>query len=316
MRTWRILLIALQLMLLMPVFGLSQEMSMCTTVTIDSIVDAKVQQVLANNIEQSVEATASKIYKRHDNEMKDWYTGLGVLIAIICVCVTVAGALNPYLVNKQFEKRLDKKGIETDDYISKLKEEIIINKKQIQAMVLLALALEKINLDERIELCKKAVEYNPNYYIGYKLLGGSYFRIKDFNNAIKSYSLALDIDHDDKIYIARALAYSKDGQDDKAIADYNRAITINPYNDNAHYNKAFKLYNMGNDKDAHDSIVEAIKLKESAKYYELSCLINERLGNKIDALKDAEKGLGIITQDKKTRLDFFKKKIDDLKGGQ
>ena len=54
MRTWRILLIALQLVLLIPSFGMSQEMNECTTAIIDSIVDAKVQQVLADNIEQSV----------------------------------------------------------------------------------------------------------------------------------------------------------------------------------------------------------------------------------------------------------------------
>lgn len=314
MRTWRILLIALQLVLLIPSFGMSQEMNECTTAIIDSIVDAKVQQVLADNIEQSIEAAASKTYKQHDNEMKDWYTGLGILVTIICVCVTVAGTFNPYLLNKRFEKRFDKKSREINDYISKLKEEIKRTNNQTQAMVLYMLAREKNNPGEKIELCKKVLEYYPSYYLGHKLLGVSYFRIKDLDKAIKSYSLTLDIDIDDTIYLARALAYSEDGQDDKAIADYNSATTINPHNDNAHYNKAFKLYRMGKYKDAHDSILEAIKLKEADKYYELSCLINERLGDNKAALEDAEKGLEIVTQEKKTRLDFFKKKINELKG--
>ncbi|MBR4624590.1 MAG: hypothetical protein IKO56_03520, partial [Alphaproteobacteria bacterium] len=123
MRTIRILLIIIQIVLFMPGFGMSQETNAFTTVKIDSIVDAKVQQNLNNKIELYVDKV-NTAYQKHDNDMKDWYTGLGTLIAIVCVVVSIGGVFSPYMVNKQFEKRLDEKEREIEERVSEFKKEI------------------------------------------------------------------------------------------------------------------------------------------------------------------------------------------------
>lgn len=318
MRTNRILLIIIQIVLFMPGFGMSQEMNAFTTVKMDSIVDAKVQQNLDNKIELYVDEV-SKAYQMHDNEMKDWYTALGTLIAIVCVVVSIGGVFSPYMVNKQFEKRLDEKEREMEDRVSEFKKEIEANKKQTQAMVYYLRAREKNNIDDKIKLCEKAVDCYSNYSLAYKLLGASYFRKKEYRKAIKYCSLALEIDDDENTFITRALAYSKDNQHDKAIADYDSAITINSTNDNMYFNKAQKLFNMGKVEDAKPIIEKAINLKEKARYYELSCRIYEELNDKASALDAAQQGLKIVKaeiakSEKKTWLDFFEKKINDLGG--
>lgn len=315
MRTIRILLIIIQIVLFMPGFGMSQETNAFTTVKIDSIVDAKVQQNLNNKIELYVDKV-NTAYQKHDNDMKDWYTGLGTLIAIVCVVVSIGGVFSPYMVNKQFEKRLDEKEREIEERVSEFKKEIEENKKQTQAMVFYLRALKKNDLFEKIELCKKAIEYNPDYYLAYKLLGGSCFRKENYREAIEYYSIALEKDpKDDTTYIARALAYSKDNQHDKAIADYDSALAINSTNDNIYFNKAQKLFNMGKVKDAGPIIEKAINLKEKARYYELSCRIYEMLGDKVSALNAAQKGLEFVKKlEGKSWRSFFEKKINDLGG--
>lgn len=345
MRTCRILFFILQFVLLMHGFGMSQETNVCNQARIDSIVDAKVQQVLVNNVERYVETEANKIYQKHDNDMKDWYAGLGILIGIVCVLVTIAGTLSPYINYKQFEKRLDKKEEEVNDLSNDLKMKVEkfelqfqedYNKKmkdinQIQAMVLYNRAIEKRNnITERIELCKSAIEYSPDFFLAYKLLGAAYFLDKKYKEAITYYTKALEIDKDDETFVNRALAYSKLGEHKNAIDDYDNAIRLNPKYANAYYNKARKLFNMGeqHDEAAREAIREALKLKETALYYGLSCNINERLGSNNEcledwktALNDAQKGFEISTPKPKSeffskKIEEYKKKIDELGGKQ
>lgn len=298
----RILLVILHTLLICSLAN-AQNTNVYDTILLDSIADAKIQQILDNKIEKTVEVVARKTYIQHDDEMKNRYDWVGILIAIACVYITVAGALIPYLVNRYHIHRMDNK-----------ENEIIKHYNLAQATLLYMLAKETKDISKRIELCKKAIEYNPSYFLAYKLLGRSYFLIEDFDNAINYYRMALDIDIDDEIYVNRALSYSKNNQADKAITDYNSAIAINPNNDKAYYNKAVKLLRMGKAEEAGPIIEKAKDLKRYPQYYELSCLINEKIGNNVAALKDAEIGLNIIQHEEKTLANFFIKKIDELKG--
>lgn len=78
---------------------------------------------------------------------------------------------------------------------------------------------------------------NPNYEEAYYSRGIVFYGKRQFDKAIKDYSMSIDLNHNadifDKIYKTNAYfnrgnAYFMKGQYDNAIADYSRAIAINP----------------------------------------------------------------------------------------
>ncbi|MDE0012179.1 MAG: tetratricopeptide repeat protein, partial [Candidatus Poribacteria bacterium] len=67
---------------------------------------------------------------------------------------------------------------------------------------------------------------------------GSAYRVKDeFDNAIRDYNTAIQIQPDDPyVYNRRGKAYREKGEFDNAIRDYNTAIQIQPDYTYAYYN--------------------------------------------------------------------------------
>mgnify|MGYP001233647576 CR=1 FL=1 len=82
----------------------------------------------------------------------------------------------------------------TDEAISTLKNALEINKLNSTAMCLLAGILNDQNSSESVNYYKKTIDLSPKYYLAYRGLGNYYLKTKDYQNAEKYYSMALDID--------------------------------------------------------------------------------------------------------------------------
>jgi len=82
----------------------------------------------------------------------------------------------------------------TDEAISTLKNALEINKLNSTAMCLLAGILNDQNSSESINYYKRTIDLNPKYYLAYRGLGNYYLKTKDYQNAEKYYSMALDVD--------------------------------------------------------------------------------------------------------------------------
>jgi tetratricopeptide (TPR) repeat protein len=82
----------------------------------------------------------------------------------------------------------------TDEAISTLKNALEINKLNSTAMCLLAGILNDQNSSESINYYKRTIDLNSKYYLAYRGLGNYYLKTKDYQNAEKYYSMALDVD--------------------------------------------------------------------------------------------------------------------------
>jgi tetratricopeptide (TPR) repeat protein len=82
----------------------------------------------------------------------------------------------------------------TDEAIIILKKALEINKLNSTAMCLLAGILNDQNSNEALDYYKKTIELNSKYYLAYRGLGNYYLKSKDFQNAEKYYTMAIEID--------------------------------------------------------------------------------------------------------------------------
>jgi|SRR5579883_602290 len=78
--------------------------------------------------------------------------------------------------------------------ISTLRKAIDIHKSNSTAMCLLAGILNDQNSQDAVTYYTKTIQLNPKYYLAYRGLGNYYLKAKDYANAEKYYSLALEID--------------------------------------------------------------------------------------------------------------------------
>jgi tetratricopeptide (TPR) repeat protein len=82
----------------------------------------------------------------------------------------------------------------TDECITMLKKALEINKLNSTAMCLLAGILNDQNSSEALDYYKKTIELNSKYYLAYRGMGNYYLKAKDFQNAEKYYTKAIEVD--------------------------------------------------------------------------------------------------------------------------
>ncbi|MGI0059273.1 MAG: tetratricopeptide repeat protein, partial [Nitrosotalea sp.] len=75
-----------------------------------------------------------------------------------------------------------------------LRQALEINKSNSTAMCLLAGILNDQNSSESVSYYNKTIAIHSKYYLAYRGLGNYYLKTKDYSNAEKYYTLALDID--------------------------------------------------------------------------------------------------------------------------
>ena len=79
--------------------------------------------------------------------------------------------------------------------------------------------------------------------------------VSDFSEAIR-----LGLQHDAKAYLGRGLAYSRQGDFDRAIADYTQAIQLDLSNADAYFKRAWACGKRGDHDKAITDCTEAIRL--------------------------------------------------------
>ncbi|MHB8547438.1 MAG: C39 family peptidase [Nitrosotalea sp.] len=82
----------------------------------------------------------------------------------------------------------------TDEAMQTLRQALEISKSNSTAMCLLAGILNDQNSSESVTYYNKTIALHSKYYLAYRGLGNYYLKIKDYPNAEKYYTLALEID--------------------------------------------------------------------------------------------------------------------------
>ncbi|SMH72170.1 hypothetical protein [Candidatus Nitrosotalea okcheonensis] len=82
----------------------------------------------------------------------------------------------------------------TGEAMEKLRHALEINKSNSTAMCLLAGILNDQNSSESVSYYNKTIALHSKYYLAYRGLGNYYLKTKDYSNAEKYYTLALDVD--------------------------------------------------------------------------------------------------------------------------
>ncbi|HOE33131.1 MAG TPA: tetratricopeptide repeat protein [Smithella sp.] len=102
-----------------------------------------------------------------------------------------------------------------------------------------------------------AIDLNPQSLLAYQNRGLAYLISDDFNKALQDYNryLALRGPYDaggserdvhlSNVLGNRGVIFSRMNQFEKAIADFNTAVKLNPYNPNNYLNRAFVFYRLG-----------------------------------------------------------------------
>lgn len=82
----------------------------------------------------------------------------------------------------------------TGEAMEKLRHALEINKSNSTAMCLLAGILNDQNSSESVSYYNKTIALHSKYYLAYRGLGNYYLKTKDYSNAEKYYTLALEVD--------------------------------------------------------------------------------------------------------------------------
>ncbi|MDE1839772.1 MAG: tetratricopeptide repeat protein [Thaumarchaeota archaeon] len=82
----------------------------------------------------------------------------------------------------------------TGEAMEKLRQALEINKSNSTAMCLLAGMLNDQNSNESVSYYNKTIALHSKYYLAYRGLGNYYLKTKDYPNAEKYYTLALEVD--------------------------------------------------------------------------------------------------------------------------
>ncbi len=125
------------------------------------------------------------------------------------------------------------------------------------------------NVDSAIEVFMHALERDPNYALAYAGLGDSYrykyasthspdWLTKSKSACEKSISLAADSAAG---YTCLGMAYNETGQYEKAIEQFQRALTLDPSNDDIYRGMAFAYQHVGRFDDAEATYRKAIDMR-------------------------------------------------------
>lgn len=124
------------------------------------------------------------------------------------------------------------------DIIALLKDEVLEEQKDAKLYAWRARAnyrLDKLDKDVAVTMifAEKAIEADPNYFMGYFVRACAWDGKKENDKSIADYTKAIELNPDSAdAYYNRGLAWQNKKENDKAIADFDKAIV--------NYNKAIK----------------------------------------------------------------------------
>ncbi len=113
----------------------------------------------------------------------------------------------------------------------------------------------------------------------YVTRGLAYYEQGQYEQAIADYDRAIDLNPDDaRPYNNRGNAYSKQGQYEQAIADYDRAIDLNPDDAPAYYNRGLAYRQQGQHERAIADFERYLELSTDPTFRERAEQILRELG--------------------------------------
>jgi serine protease Do len=116
---------------------------------------------------------------------------------------------------------------------------------------------------------EKCYAINPKLHYTNYVMGYYYNNTKQYEKAIKYYSLAITYsdkkNNIDQLYLERGIAYALNNQLQIAINDYNKSLEINPNNYDALWNKANVLYGLNRYNEACECMSKLVAKKPNYK---------------------------------------------------
>jgi len=134
--------------------------------------------------------------------------------------------------------------------------------------------------DSAIENYKNAISYSPEYTTAYFKLARTYFKMKDYENALIILNQNLEIDHrQEQSEKMLGDIYRGMGISEEAIKHYNKAISINSKYHQAYYSLGALLLSNGDLENAKSALNSAIHLApDYAKAYGALGTVEQELG--------------------------------------
>jgi tetratricopeptide (TPR) repeat protein len=109
----------------------------------------------------------------------------------------------------------------------------------------------------------------------------AYSELREFKKAIADYTRALTLEPNyANAYLGRGITYGKGGNHELAMADFNSALEIDPLNIDAYYNRGLAHKNLGRNTEAIEDLRAALRINpEYAKAYYTLSIIYYKIGN-------------------------------------
>jgi len=120
----------------------------------------------------------------------------------------------------------------------------------------------------------------------------SHVSLKSYENAIKDFSAALNLNPDyTQALNNRGFAFARIGNHESAILDFSEALDLNPKSHNSHYNRALSRASLGDHAAAVADYTMAIELSPSSRgrFYFNRAVSNLRIQNREAACFDLKK---------------------------
>lgn len=159
--------------------------------------------------------------------------------------------------------------------------------------------------DEAIKYINKTILLDPNYYLGWYLLGITQSRKGNLNEAEIAYKKCIDINPNfSESYYGLGILYEEQGNLDKAIVEYDKAFSLDQ-NSGASYQLG-AIYFRQNKYDLALGYVEKSLKKYNRSLYALNLqgLILDNLGRFLEAIESYKKALDIAPDETNIRFNL------------
>ncbi len=120
-------------------------------------------------------------------------------------------------------------------------------------------------LSDAIELYTQLILVSPNHFI-YNHRGLVYFTLSEYDKAIADFTKAIDIEpRDIRVYTNRGMAFRMLKRYDDSLRDFNKSLELNPLWPDTFYGRSLTYYDLGDIQHALEDCDKAISIKPDFK---------------------------------------------------